>query len=384
MLNIMHIFPTFALGGQQRRFSELANGFSARYLGKEGFPRGSGDNYCHHIISLSPEFAAADLLKDYVNFKTHRVPFVKTSLISLRNLKNLNKIITSVKPVLLCTYNWGSIEAVMAWRFMGFNRDKIGHLHFEDGFGPGESSLNPNTKRSIARRYLLNKSQVIVPSVSLRNIALNEWRLPEENIVRIPNGIERARFDLTNRIYDHAGPVLIGTVGAFRPEKNFERLIDLFQRSSSQTHNSLEIVGDGPSMESIQKSVDQSSAKGRIKLPGATTQPENFYREFDIFVMSSDTEQMPISLLEAMMAGLPVVATDVGDTKSIVSEENKEFVVPVGDDGLYLESLERLIDDPVLRETLGRANQKKARDYFDRAEMMKSYQALFKAESHVS
>jgi len=92
----------------------------------------------------------------------------------------------------------------------------------------------------------------------------------------------------------------------------------------------------------------------------------------DIFALSSDTEQMPLSLLEAMAAGLAVVATAVGDVSQMVCEANRAYVVPARDED-FAAALARLIDDGRARHSLGLANEKKARESFDEELMAARY-----------
>ncbi len=373
---ILHIFPTFALGGQQRRFAELVNGFSA--------------GFTHHVVSLSGEIEAVELIDKNVDLTTHHIPLQKGAFFHPANLQIFSALFQNIRPDLLCTYNWGAIEAVLSWRlqtgrlqkriwqtFLKGSADQFPHIHFEDGFGPDETPTRQNQKRVMARRILLKRSKVIVPSVTLQQLALNKWQIDQSAIMRVPNGIHIDRFVVHNRVYDHMRPVKVGTVGALRPEKNIARLIDVFSNHKAETESRLQVVGDGPILEMLKQQAQNSSRMDDINFPGGSATPEQYYQNFDIFALSSDTEQMPISLIEAMVSGLPVVATNVGDVSAMVSEENRSFISPVGEDLLFQENLQRLIDDPVLRRSIGLANQKKALDIFDRVTMISIYENLF-------
>jgi len=360
---ILHIFPTFGLGGQQRRFAELVKGFSMPFR--------------HHVLSLSPDIEAETLMDDRVQVSISTLLLKKSSFTNLNNLKLFRAAYRELEPDLICTYNWGAIEAVMALGFGLDSQKTIAHVHFEDGFGPDETPIKQNRARVFARKVLLRKSMTIVPSKTLYHLATKGWRLPLGRVQHIPNGIDSDRFDVLERVYDHARPVMIGTVGAFRPEKNMLRLIRLYDEHSADNDTRLMLIGDGPEMEFLAEKAKSAKRHEQINLPGATSEPEKLYKEFDIFALTSDTEQMPISLIEAMMAGLPVVATNVGDVMTMVSEENKPFIVAVDDEVSLLQSLEKLIANPDLRELVGKANQQKARSYFDRNTMITEFEKLF-------
>ncbi len=356
-LNILHIFPTFGLGGQQRRLIDVMNGL--------------GEEASHTIISLSDDLAAATIAPDE-HCAIKAVATTKSSFISLRAVQRLRQEISSVQPDILCTYNWGAIEAVVA----NSAGQRISHIHFEDGFGPDENADRQNIKRVVARMGLLRNAFVIVPSKSLENIALTQWRLSKNKVRYIPNGIDLKRFNFSDRPYAQRC-VTIGSLGAIREEKNLPLLIDAFSRAELPAGR-LMIYGDGPQKPSLEKMLVVSQIRDRLFLEGKTDTPEKAYRAMDVFAMSSSTEQMPLSLMEAMAAGLPVAATDVGDIRDMVSDENKYFITPSGDESALAKVLRALADDQDLRSRLGRANLQKAQHSFGLDTMVGRYRSLFK------
>ncbi len=101
---------------------------------------------------------------------------------------------------------------------------------------------------------------------------------------------------------------------------------------------------------------------------------------FDIFALSSDTEQMPLSVLEAMASGLAVAATDVGDVGAMLSRENAAFVVPPEDAALAT-ALRVLLTEPGRAREIGAANQAKAARDYDQRTMFAAYEALLRGEA---
>ena len=130
---MLHVFPSFEYGGQQTRFAALA--------------RGLGAGFSHHVVSLNGEAAARKLIPDGLSVSYASFRARKSRLASVSNILRLRKIIREVKPDLLCTYNWGAIEAVVA-NWLGRN---VRHIHFEDGFGPDETPENQAPRRVLAQ-----------------------------------------------------------------------------------------------------------------------------------------------------------------------------------------------------------------------------------------
>src|SRR5262249_45136857 len=125
----------------------------------------------------------------------------------------------------------------------------------------------------------------------------------------------------------------------------------------------------------------ESGVGARVHFTGPVRRPEELYGCFDIFAMSSDTEQMPISLVEAMASQLPVAATDVGDIIKIVASENRFLIEGCRDEKALARGMLRLASDRELRQRLGSCNRSRARAEFGINKMLLSYKRLFDGAS---
>lgn len=353
---LFHAFSTFRVGGSQIRFCTLANHFGARYR--------------HVIFAMDGRYDCRDRLADGLEVELADVLAKKPD--TLGNRSRFRSYLNAHPPDLLVTYNWGSLEWAMAnWPPL------LPHVHIEDGFGPEEADRQL-LRRVLTRRAVLSRSQVVVPSRTLERIALNVWRLNPRRVRYIPNGIECALFSARGIVpfdWPGSGPV-VGTVAALRPEKNLRRLLDAFHLVHSRFPCRLLIAGDGPERESLEKHVGELELRQHVRFTGHVSEPNRIYAALDIFALSSDTEQMPITVIEAMAAGLSVAATEVGDISQMLSEENRPFVAQ-RDAASLADSILRLLEDPELRAHAGAANRKAAEGRFDVRTMTAAYAELF-------
>src|SRR4029078_13082541 len=129
------------------------------------------------------------------------------------------------------------------------------------------------------------------------------------------------------------GPV-VGIVCALRAEKNVARLIRAFALAGRDVQARLVIVGEGAARRQLAALVKELQLDDSVTFAGHTADPERLYGAFDVFALSSDTEQKPYTVLEAIAAGRALTTTDVGDIRHMVAPENQPFIVPCDDDAL--------------------------------------------------
>ncbi|MEZ5935056.1 MAG: glycosyltransferase family 4 protein [Alphaproteobacteria bacterium] len=365
MDTLLHVFPSFAMGGAQTRTIDLANTILAEKR--------------HIFVSLDRNFSAAEGLKGHVHHALLSIGCRRSGGLDLDNLRLFRRLVAERRPAALLTYNWGAIDAALANRIAPL----CPHLHFEDGFGPDEAAGAQLQRRIWARRIALSgRSTIVVPSKTLMGVARSIWRFRKTRLHYIPNGIDCTRFDQpkldgTAPLRRQADEVLIGTVSALRAEKNVARLLRLFAKLSTAQPLRLVIAGDGPERQALEAEADRLGIAARTSFLGAVAEPERILAQLDLFALTSDTEQMPYCLIEAMAAGLPLVVTDVGDVASMLPTANQPFIAPPEAETLLAAQLQRLVDRPDLRTTIGDLNRRHARERFDRRAMLERYHQLF-------
>ena len=356
------VFATFAVGGPQLRFATIANRLGPRYR--------------HLIVAMDGNTEARERLAPNLDLSVPAIDTAKRA--TLANRARYRAALRAWRPDLLITSNWGSIE----WAMADLPR-LVPHIHIEDGFGPEEQSRQLR-RRVLTRRLVLCRSLVIVPSRTLYRLATERWRLDPARVRIIPNGIDLAAIAAatpavlpisTGAI---ANEIVIGTVAALRPEKALDRLLRAVAALAPSPPIRLVIVGDGPERPRLEALAAALGIAARVHFAGHSPAPAGYYRRFDLFALSSDTEQMPLSVIEAMAAGLPVAATDVGDLREMLAPENAPCVA-ARDPAALAAALARLIADPAGRAAIGAANRARAMAEFDQERMIAAYGALFDA-----
>lgn len=361
--HLLHVFSTFAVGGPQVRFAGLANRF--------------GRKYRHSIIAMDGDYRCADRLDYGLDVTLAPLAVQKGSGLSLANLRSFRAVLGELKPDLLVTSNWGTVEWALANRIRPLCRN----VHMEDGFGPDEADGVQLRRRVWLRGLALSgPSEIVVPSRLLYRIATETWGFSPTRVRYVPNGVECDRFARApdpDRLGLSPGALVVGSVGALRPEKNFARLVRAVAALPADLEAHLILVGDGPERPALEALARSLGVERRTIFTGAIAEPETMLGLFDLFALSSDTEQMPLSLIEAMAAGLPVVGTDVGDVREMVAEDNRPLIVPRADEAAFTASLAALLRDPERRRRLGDANRVKARQDYDESRMAERYDRLF-------
>jgi len=331
----------------------------------------------HSVVSAEPHRlgARSAITRDIQVDFPHDAPSLTGAPSPLR-LWRLSRYLRRFDLVL--TYNWGAFDAVMANHLFG----GAPLIHHEDGFNEDEAEVL-KTRRNLYRRLgLAGAFRLVVPSRRLEKIARNAWGQTPARVVRIANGVPVRRYARPPErgaipgFERRHGEVVIGTVAGLRRVKNLPRLVRAFAAMANREAR-LVIVGSGPESEAIAAEARARGVGERLLMPGFLADPARWVGHFDIFALSSDSEQFPISLVEAMAAGLPAVATAVGDVPGMVADDNRPLIVEPGDEQAFAAALDSLSERPDLRSAIGRANREKAAAEYDEEAMIARYARLY-------
>lgn len=361
---LLHAFSTFRLGGPQARFVQLANAL--------------GPDYRHIVVAMDNCFDAGERLDPAVRWQPMRLDVVKGG--ALANRGAFRALLQRLRPDLLLSYNWGAVE----WAAANLPR-VVPHVHVEDGFGP-EEATRQLPRRVWMRRVLLgwNRVPVVVASRNLERIATGVWKLPAHRVSFLPNGVDiphEARGGPAS--VDAGRPVCIGTVAGLRPEKNIARLIRAFARVRAERPARLIVVGDGEQRSQLRALAQELGVDGDVEFTGYLKDPSVRLKDFDLFALSSDTEQLPIALLEAMALGMPVVATRVGDVPDILSDVSPDNLSEPAD-GPFADALARVFDDRPMWPAWAKAGREKVQATYSMDAMTARWKRVFDGQLHRS
>nr|WP_277991329.1 glycosyltransferase [Sphingomonas panni] len=360
----MHLHSSFAYGGKEARAIRLMHAW--------------GDRAVHTIVSGVPERTEARAaIADYIWYEIAQNPPPLTGKPSVARYEAIAKYMRRFDLVL--TYNWGAIDGVMAKRVFANGTPPV--VHHEDGFNEDEATrLNP--VRNLYRRFALGAAEaLVVPSQRLMQVARGPWKQPEHRLHLIGNGIPVERYaepvaaDAIPGLKRKPGEIVIGTVAGLREVKDLPLLVRAVGGIAVKVR--LVIVGEGPERQAILDAAEAMGIDDRVVLPGFLPEPYRYMGLFDIFALSSRSEQQPISVMEAMATGLPVVAPPVGDIMAMVADENRPYMGIDRHEVHLRDRLQTLAVDANARRWVGEANQAKARAEFDEAKMIAAYKALY-------
>jgi len=367
-VRILHLHSTFSLGGKEARAVRLMNAF--------------GTAAEHVVLSAVPGALGARAAIEPGVVVTFPGDGEAPSLIGRPGPGRYWRLARYMAGFdLVLSYNWGAMDGVAARRLYAGAMRLPPLVHHEDGFNADELVRQKPARVQFRRLMLAAAHRVVVPSERLETIAREIWTQPARRVARIANGIAVDRYlglpdaDAIPGFRRVPGDIVVGTMAGLRGVKNLPRLVRGFARSGGAGR--LVIVGEGPERDAILATAQAEGVADRLLLPGFLADAARYVGHFDVFALSSDSEQFPIAMIEAMAAGLPVVATDVGDVCTMVAAENRRYVVPVDDEAAFADALGRLIASRDLRHRLGAANRAVARERYGEQAMIAAYRGLY-------
>jgi len=190
----------------------------------------------------------------------------------------------------------------------------------------------------------------------------NGWTL-ERKISLLPNGTSIAISDNITPNPKTESVLIIGSVANFRPEKDHITLLQAFNILYKKGLNSeLWLVGDGPTRPDVEKLAKELGIESKLRFIGTVSNPDEFYRQFDIFVLSTHYEGQGLVILEAMSFGLPIVATRISGVPEVITDGVNGLLVNPKDPQNLAQAIQKLFTDQLLYSQLSEAALKTSKE----------------------
>jgi sugar transferase (PEP-CTERM/EpsH1 system associated) len=365
---IVHVLYRLDTGGMERIVVSLINA--------------TRDRYRHAVIALT---GFGVLRGEIENAVTACLSLEKKPGKDWPCYFRLWRVLRALQPDLVQTYNIGTLDLAPIVKLAGV-RHLVHAEHGRDAADP--EGKNPRYLR--LRRWmapLIDRYVAVAPD--LRDWLTDRARIRRSKVAYVANGIDVARFNLPRgesvprrKLGDFAPPgtVLVGHVARLDKVKDQAGLISAFKLLLADARHvdcRLMIAGEGPQRGELERQITELDLAGSVRLLGDRDDVAELLTECDVFALSSIAEGMPVTVLEAMAARLPVVATDVGSVARVVEDGVTGTLVPAGDPHAMGEALRTYVANATLRRQHGEAGCARVSAQFSLGAMVTAYVTLY-------
>jgi len=339
-------------GGAQTHLFELIDGFRSAFevhlaTGEEGFLTVEARRLGIQVHILPNLIQPLNFLRDVLAFKEilSLIRLLRPSLVHAHSSKAgfLGRLAARAAgvPAVFTAHGWGFADGV-SWR-----RKMVATI--------GER---------VASRF---SNGIITVSEADRELALRYRVVPLRSMTVVHNGVR----DTSEQSHPDAGDAAhIVMVARFSPQKDQALLLKALVGQEEPFR--LSLVGEGPKQTAVQVLAKELGLSGRVKFLGACGDVSRILAGANVFVLTSNWEGLPISILEAMRAGLPVIASDVGGVREAVVDGETGFLVDRGNLVMLRSRLLQLLGDPELRKKMGEAGRQRYLEHFAVEQMLEA------------
>lgn len=358
-VRVMHVVFSLQPGGMEFGVVKLVNGLDPRRVQSA-------------ICSTTPSGA----LKELVSATVPVHDLNRRNGNDVRLIWALQRLFRRERPDVVHTHGWGTLlEGLLAARLAGVPAV----VHGEHG-----TLQLKRHQRWLQRQAWLSADRVLSVSSRLAERMASEMRLPAGRVTTIRNGVDLTRFSSSSRSVARetlgvpAEALVFGTVGRLVPVKDHATLLQAFAHVSRDRIDALLLVsGEGPLRAPLLARARELGVDDRVRFLGHRQDVETVLAALDVFVLSSVSEGLSNTILEAMASGLPVVATRVGGADELVLDGETGLLVPPAAPDAMAAALRQLVANERGRRSMGTAARDRAEREFALSTMVERYDTLY-------
>lgn len=329
--------------------------------------------YTHVVISITD----SDAFKQRFPETTQFIDLGKQAGSSLVVLWQAFKLLRQIKPTIVHTYNLAGAEFLPIAYLAGVKQ----RVHCEHGTPQTQAALRSNKTTWLRKCFLPFAKHIIVVSSQLQSWLTEVIGVSASKINIVLNGVNTQVYK--NIPKQVSSSFTIGTVARLSVEKNQQLLIKAFaeflQGLSYQqtTHCSLRIVGDGAQRNDLVALAEQLNISAKVIFVGNSDKVCEELAHLDLFLLTSVSEGMPMTILEAMATGLPVLSTDVGNIAGVLRVSEGGQVVPSNDQTALVAALSYFYLHADERVKMGQNGARYVREHYSDTTMLKAYDRIY-------
>jgi sugar transferase (PEP-CTERM/EpsH1 system associated) len=357
---ILHLVYSMGCGGLEKVIVNLINA--------------SKDYSCEHIIvTLTPDHELVSLINGKVSvYCVNKKPGK-----DLHCHWRLFKLFRELRPDVINTYNFGTIEYHMIAKWAGI---PLG-VHSDHGRG-GDDSFGKNKQNNAIRRFMSRFIDVyVVVSKDLYSWVKDEVRINSKQIKIVQNGVALENYSERRSSTTAFTFCTVGRLDEIKNQtlliKAYGHAIDVYPKLSG---TKLQIAGDGPMRDVLKLLVTNLKLENNIELLGYREDIASILSQADAFVLSSNYEAMPMTILEAMASHVPVVTTDVGGISHFISDQEASFIES-GNEQLLANKFIELYQYPENYHAKINKAYKLVSDKYSLQSMCKSYMDIYQVDT---
>lgn len=366
-IKILHVIDSLGIGGMERIVIDVANGLDST-------------RFEQVVCCISRRGEAADQLRDGVRCFDLGKGDKADRLMPLK----LAGVIRRERPDIIHSQSWSGVDTALAKLLM----PGVKLVHSEHGRSYSDLRRQ-SLMRRMARRGLYHVADsVFAISSEVREFYCGQTGFSAERMQIISNGIDTRRIDEADakgiRAEFGIAPddFVFGTVARLDLTKDTMMLARAFAAIALPRQNpklKLLIVGDGEQRARLEEFVAMLGLNRIVIFAGMRRDVPRLLRAMDVFALSSVSEGLPLTVLEAMAARLPVVATNVGALPELVEEGRTGFLVPIRHAAAMSDKFEAFLANRRLANILGEAARQKVVREFTMERMLRNYGEMYEA-----